>query len=137
MLKRQSVKTLGGSNPLGSAKVHTMSTQSETAEFILERLSPRDRFSVRAMFGEYALYADGKVVGLICNDLLYVKILPESRELESLCEQDTPYPGAKLYYVISEDQLVSLENLSDLLFTLAESLPLPKPKKKKIKKQHI
>ena len=35
----------------------------------------------RAMFGEYALYADGKVVALVCDDLLYVKILPASAAL--------------------------------------------------------
>lgn len=111
-----------------------MSTQPETAEFILEHLSPRGRFSVRRMFGEYALYTDGKVVGLICNDLLYVKILPESRELESLCEQDTPYSGAKLYYVISEDQLTQLDDLSEIFIDIAASLPVPKVHKKKSKK---
>ncbi len=69
-----------------------MSTQKETVEFILEKLGDK-RFSVRAMFGEYALYADpsksssragGRVVGLICDDQLYVKILPESAELEDV-----------------------------------------------------
>ena len=35
----------------------------------------------RAMFGEYALYADGKVVALVCGDLFYVKILPASHSL--------------------------------------------------------
>ncbi|MES2315323.1 MAG: TfoX/Sxy family protein [Patescibacteria group bacterium] len=59
-----------------------MSTQKETVEFIIEKLGDPKRFAVRAMFGEYALYADGKVVGLICDDQLYVKILPESVELE-------------------------------------------------------
>ena len=39
-----------------------MPTQSETIEFILGKLRDRGRFSARAMFGEYALYADGKVV---------------------------------------------------------------------------
>lgn len=73
-----------------------MSTRKETTEFILSKLGEPDRFAVRAMFGEYALYANpskgssragGKVVGLICNDQLYVKILPEAKELEDICEK--------------------------------------------------
>jgi len=79
-----------------------MSTQKETVEFILEKLGEPGRFSVRAMFGEYALYADGKVVGLVCNDQLYVKILPKSKELEDICDKDEAYPGSKLFYVVEE-----------------------------------
>ena len=61
---------------------HGMATQKETADFILSKLRDPNRFSARAMFGEYALYADGEVVALICDDRLYVKILPASSELE-------------------------------------------------------
>ncbi|MBE0545445.1 MAG: TfoX/Sxy family protein [Verrucomicrobia bacterium] len=72
-----------------------MATQKETIEFILNKLRDRGRFSARAMFGEYALYAEGKVVALVCDDLLYVKIVPASQALEKLCEKGEPYPGAK------------------------------------------
>ena len=71
-----------------------MATQKETIEFILGKLRDPGRFSARAMFGEYALYADGKVVALVCDDLLFVKILPASSELERQCEKGEPYPGA-------------------------------------------
>ena len=103
-----------------------MSTQKETVEFILEKLGETERFSVRAMFGEYALYADGKVVGLVCDDQLYIKILPESKELEDICEKDEAYPGSKPYYVVEEVMLSQIKNLPDILFDIAKSLPLPK-----------
>jgi len=103
-----------------------MSTSKDTAEYILERLRNAPRFAVRAMFGDYALYADGKVVALICDNLLYVKIRPASISLESECEKDTPYHGAKLHYVISEEQLSSLTQLPSILFALAQSLPIKK-----------
>lgn len=108
-----------------------MATQKETIEFILEKLGDYKRFSTRAMFGEYALYAGGKTVALVCDDLLYIKILPASIELESLCEKDTPYDGARLHYVVEEEQLSNIENLPDILFAIAESLPAKKSKKKK------
>lgn len=111
-----------------------MSTQKETVEFILEKLGDRGRFSARAMFGEYALYADGKVVGLICDNQLYVKILPASGELESVCEKGEPYRGAREYYVVEEDQLTQLGQLPILLLDIAESLPEKKKKKPKTSK---
>ena len=90
---------------------HIMATRKETVEFILGKLRDAKRFSARAMFGEYALYADGEVVALICDDRLYVKILPASRELETQCEQGAPFPGAKPHYLIDEGQLSTLPNL--------------------------
>lgn len=107
-----------------------MSTQKETIEFILEKLAYPKRFSTRAMFGEYALYADGKVVALVCDNLLYVKILPASSELEHICDKDAPYPGARPHYVIEEEQLSRIESLPEILFAIAQSIP---EKKKKVK----
>jgi TfoX/Sxy family transcriptional regulator of competence genes len=111
-----------------------MATQKEIVEFILNKLRDRSRFSVRAMFGEYALYATGKVVGLVCDDLLYVKILPASAELERLCEKGEPYPGAKPHYVIEERQLSTIETLPAILDAIADSIPAKKKKAKKRQK---
>lgn len=107
-----------------------MSTQKETVEFILKKLGDK-QFSVRAMFGEYALYADGRVVGLICDDQLYVKILPESVELESICDKDEAYPGSKKFYVVEEGMLSTLRHLPEILLDIAKALPVPKKKKPK------
>ena len=99
-----------------------MSTAKDTIRFILEKLGNTPRFSTRAMFGEYALYADGKVVALVCDDLLYVKICSASSILEDECEKDSPYPGAKPYYVVSEEQLDSISDLPTILFAIAQSI---------------
>jgi hypothetical protein len=81
------------------------------------------------MFGEYALYADGKVVALICNDRLYVKILPASQALESLCEKGNPYPGAKLHYLVEEGQLSTIPTLPAILAANAKCLPAKKKRR--------
>ena len=107
-----------------------MATQKETVEFMLGKLRDRATFSTRAMFGEYALYADGKVVALICDDLLHVKILPASKALESQCEKGPPYPGAKPYYIVEESQLSTLEKLPVILSAIAKSIPDKKKAKK-------
>jgi TfoX/Sxy family transcriptional regulator of competence genes len=103
-----------------------MATRKETIDFILQKLADPKAFKARAMFGEYALYADGKVVALICDDQLYVKIRPESEALEDICEKSDPYPGAKPYYLIEEGQLSHLGFLPMLLKEIAKGLPAPK-----------
>ena len=110
-----------------------MATQKETVEFILSKLRHADAFSTRAMFGEYALYAEGKVVALICDDRLYVKILPASEELESLCEKGEPYPGARPHYIVEEGQLSRLETLPSILLAISRSLPAKKKSARKRK----
>ncbi|HXK37827.1 MAG TPA: TfoX/Sxy family protein [Candidatus Paceibacterota bacterium] len=107
-----------------------MSTQRSTADYLLQLLGS-DHFAIRAMFGEYALYCDSKVVALICDDLLFVKILPASIRLESLCEKGEPYPGARLHYLVEESQWKSIDDLRDILIDVAATLPAKKPKTKK------
>lgn len=111
-----------------------MSTQRETIDFILEKLYPVGEFSARAMFGEYALYAKGKVVALVCDDQLHVKIMPESSMLESVCEKADPYPGARPHYLVEESQISHIEGLSEMLLNMSGALPVKKPKKKNNKK---
>lgn len=108
-----------------------MSTQRSTIEYILETLGDEKTFSARAMFGEYALYAKGRVVALVCDDLLYAKITDASKDLEAKCEKDAPYPGAKPHYVVTEEQLTGIADLDLILIDIAKGLPEKKVKKEK------
>lgn len=112
-----------------------MATRKETAAFILERLGPPDRFMVKAMFGEFALYADGKPVAFICDDQLFVKIMPESIALDDRCERAPAYPGSKDYYLVPEEMIAGDAKLAPMLLRMAEALPLPKVKKKTAKRK--
>ena len=103
-----------------------MATSPETVDFILEKLGMPDHFSARKMFGEYALYADGVTVALVCDDQLYVKILSESAELADLCEQDIPFPGARPHYLVEEHHLSTISQLPEILLEIAKSLPKKK-----------
>ena len=105
-----------------------MATQKETVEFLLAKLRQPKTFSARAMFGEYALDADGKVVALVCDDLRYVKIVPASAELETLCEKGQPYPGARPHYLVEETQLSTLTDLPKILRAIAASRTEKKPR---------
>jgi len=108
-----------------------MATRKETAGFILQQLGLPDRFSVKAMFGEFALYADGKPVAFICDDQLFVKILPESAALEGRCERAPAYPGSKDHYLVPEDLITGDSKLAGMLLRVGEALPHPKAKRSK------
>ena len=106
----------------------TMASSRATVDSVLDALGPR-RFSAKAMFGEYAVYAGGKVVALVCDDRLYVKVHARTQDLAQECEVAPPYPGAKDHYVLDEGQWMSRRDLGDLLAALAKDLPEPKAKK--------
>ena len=82
------------------------------------------------MFGEFALYADGKPVAFICDDQLLVKILPESAALENRCERAPAYPGSKDYYLVPEDLITGDDKLAELLMHVGSAVPFPKAKKR-------
>ncbi len=108
-----------------------MATSKETAAYILDQLGRPEHFSVKPMFGEFAIYADGKTVGFICDDQLLLKIMPENAQLEKRCERAPAYPGSKDYYLVPEDMITGDHKLRELMLHMAEALPLPKAKRKK------
>lgn len=111
-----------------------MATRKDTAAFILEQLGHAERFSVKPMFGEFALYADGKPVAFICDDQLCVKILPESAALEDRCERAPIFPGSKDYYRVPEEMITGDQRLPELLLRVAQAVPPPKPRGAKKKR---
>jgi len=109
-----------------------MGTSKETVARILEQLEPLD-VRARAMFGEYGLYCDEKIVGLICGDVLFVNPTEVSADFGSEADLAPPYPGAKDYYRVPEERLQDLDHLHAFIQRTADVLPLPKKKSPKKK----
>ena len=103
-----------------------MATRAETIPPILDAIPGA---TVRKMFGEYALYLEGRVVALICDDTLFLKDLPEARALLPDAGTGSPYPGAKLH-LIADPWLDEPEVLAAAARALARVLPPPKTKRK-------
>ena len=79
-----------------------MTTKQETVDFICEQSGLSQRVSARTMFGEFALYVDGKVIGLVCDNTLYVKPTEPGRSILGTTVDRAPYKGAKPHFCISK-----------------------------------
>ncbi len=101
-------------------------------EFIVDQIENAGEITYKKMFGEYALYSDGKVVALICDDQLFVKPTEAGKSFISNVVEAPPYPGAKLYFLI-EDKIEDREWISNLIRLTAKELPEPKLKRLKKK----
>ena len=104
-----------------------MSSRADTVQFICDQAGLGQRLTSRKMFGEYALYLDGKVVALICDDQLFLKPTPEGKATLGKVSEAPPYPGAKNFYVLSS-VIDDPDRLSEVLQVTARALPKPKPK---------
>lgn len=110
-----------------------MASDLDFVEFVVEQIDNAGIITFRKMFGEYCLYCEGKVVGLICDNQLFVKPTKAGAEFIGEVLEAPPYPGAKNSYLI-EDKLDDREWLSNLILITEKELPAPKPKKIKSKK---
>lgn len=113
-----------------------MPTKQSTVDFILDQFSAAAGVSARKMFGGYVLDCDGKVVGLICDDALFIKITEPGRKFVGKYYQEGhAYKGAKTSMVINEARIEDREWLGELIRITAESLPAPKQKRLKKSKK--
>ena len=107
-----------------------MATDQEFMEFLADQMSGAGEIAYRKMFGEYAVYCDGKVVALVCDNQLFVKPTSAGRAYVGEPTEAPAYPGAKNSFLI-EDAFEDREWISELIRITAKALPAPKPKKPK------
>lgn len=106
-----------------------MASSKEFVEYVVEQLRDVGIISYRKMFGEYGWYCDGKFLGVICDDQLYVKITPEAEQAFSHLPKALPYEGAKDYLFVEDIDDRNL--LTKLVRVTWEALSEPKPKKRR------
>ncbi|MCP0914319.1 MULTISPECIES: TfoX/Sxy family protein [Legionella] len=94
----------------------------------MEQIAKAGTVYAKKMFGEYAVYCDGKVVALVCDEQLFVKPTAAGKAFVQNCTEGFPYPGAKAYLLISGEMWEDSEWLTELIKITASELPLPKKK---------
>jgi TfoX/Sxy family transcriptional regulator of competence genes len=110
-----------------------MSSDQSFVDFVCDQISASGPVSFRKMFGEYAIYCNGKVVALVCDNQFFVKPSAAGRTLIGSPVEAPPFPGAKPWFLI-EDQLEDRTWVSHLIRLTELETPAPKPKAaKKVK----
>ena len=97
----------------------------------MDQIENAGEITAKSMFGEYGIFSDGKIFGLVCDNKLFIKPTEGGREFIDDVVEAPPYPGAKNSFLI-EDKVEDRKWLSELVrITLSE---LPEPKKKRNRK---
>lgn len=110
-----------------------MASDQNFVDFVVDQIQNVGEISAKKMFGEYGIYSDGKIFGVICDNKLFVKPTNAGRAFIENVVEVPAYPGAKPSFLI-EEKLEDIEWLSELVRITVKELPEPKPKRKKKKK---
>lgn len=105
-----------------------MASHTDFVQYIADQCSDAGEITTRKMFGDYGIYCNGVIFGLICDDCFYIK--PTESGLNMVRDKTLrpPYDGAKPYLYIAD--VDDADYLSQLVRATCKELPTPKKKKK-------
>jgi len=106
-----------------------MASNSDFVQYITDQCGGAGEIVAKKMFGDYGIYCNGKIFGLICDDCFYVKPTEAGQALLRTVDMRPPYEGAKDYFYIAD--VDDRDYLEKLVRATCSALPEPKPKKKK------
>ena len=94
-----------------------MAVSDDFMDFVLDQLSSWGDVRARRMFGGAGLYCEGKMFGLIADDVAYLKVDDSNREdfIKAGSSPFNPYPDKSTvmsYYEIPPEVLENSEELS-------------------------
>ena len=103
---------------------------NEFNEYVRESFSVAGDIVIKSMMGGYLVYLNGKLIGDIGDNELFLKRTATSDKLLAGSELRYPYEGSKtLMYVF--DRFEDTDLIAELLEGMYEELPEKKPKKAK------
>ena len=111
-----------------------MASDLSFVEYAAGQMHAAGAITFRKMFGEFALYCDGKVVALVCDNQLFVKPTAGGRKFAGRVAEAPPYPSAKPSLLIDE-RLDDQDWISVLIRITAAELPVPQPKQPAAKRK--
>ena len=107
-----------------------MATTQDFIDYVCEQIAGVGNVRHRKMFGEYMVYVNDKPVLLVCDNAVFVKMLPCIEDLMENSSKGFPYKGAKEHYILDIDNAMLAKDVARIL---EKNTPLPKPKSKKKK----
>ena len=105
-----------------------MATTVDFIEYVCAQIEGVGAVRYKKMFGEYMAYVNDKPLLLVCDNTVYVKILPCLDELMRDADKSCPYNGSKEHHILDIDDK---ELVCDVVAALEPVIPVPKPRKRK------
>ncbi len=106
-----------------------MASSTDFIQYVVDQCAGAGEIAVKKMMGDYCIYCDGVLFGLICDNNLYLKVTEPGRALLKEIVLRPPYEGARDYFYISD--VDDRDYLAGLIRATLPALPLPKASKKK------
>lgn len=107
-----------------------MASAPDYIDYLCDQLSGMGEIRSRKMFGDYMIYVDDKPLVLVCDNVPYIKELPEVEELLASVERGFPYEGAREHYILDADDTTLFR---EVIARLLPVVPIPKKRKPKAK----
>ena len=104
-----------------------MASNPDFVQYISDQCSGAGEIEAKKMFGDYGIYCNGTILGLICDTGFYLKPTEAGHKLLRGEDMRPPYDGAKPYFYIED--VDDRDYLSALVKATCAELPEPKPKK--------
>ncbi|KEI77999.1 competence protein TfoX [Clostridium botulinum A2 117] len=106
-----------------------MASNIEFVEYVCDQISGAGDITYKKMFGDYGVYCNEKIIGLICDNQFFLKITKDGKDLLHEAIKAPAYKGAKPSFLI--ESLDNREYLAKIVSATYKDLPMPKPKKTK------
>ena len=105
-----------------------MASNADFVQYIADQCSGAGEIVTKKMFGDYGIYCNGKIFGLICDDHFYLKPTAAVRPKLRVLDMRPPYDGAKDYFYIAD--VDDRDYISELVRETCKALPDSKKKSK-------
>ena len=104
-----------------------MASNADFVQYIVDQCSGAGEISVKKMMGDYCIYCDGTIFGLICDNNLFIKPTYQGAAKLKEVVMRSPYPGAKEHFLI--DDVDDRDYLTAIVKATIPALPKPKSRR--------
>ncbi|MBR3074642.1 MAG: TfoX/Sxy family protein [Bacteroidales bacterium] len=89
-----------------------MASNSDFVQYIVDQCSGAGEIAVKKMMGDYCIYCNGVLFGLICDNNLYIKMTEAGEAVLDEVVLRPPYPSARdHFYITNVDDRDYLEDI--------------------------
>ncbi|NFG24109.1 competence protein TfoX [Clostridium botulinum] len=106
-----------------------MASSLDYVQYVCDQMREAGEITYKKMFGEYTIYYNSKVLGLICDKQVFIKPTTAGEMLIPNATKESPYSGVKSHIVLGD--LDNIDLITKFVSATYKELPMPKPKKKK------